>query len=71
MIHPNCKEEEATHVNILQYQSLIQLQSLLKECSYFDLVIRINGSTKIIQGDFLKPLLMAIPVYDAPMERLK
>jgi hypothetical protein len=55
-------------MNELQHQSLIQLKSLLKECSYFDLTIRINGQTKIIEGDFLKPLILALPVYDTPKQ---
>jgi hypothetical protein len=50
-------------INELQYHSLIKMQKMLKECHYVDMIIRINGKDEFIEADFLKQLIMSIPIY--------
>lgn len=49
-------------MNNLEFQTLAEMQMLIKECSHIDLLIRINGENKMLEADFLKKLILAIPL---------
>ena len=49
-------------MNHIEFQTLSEMQRLIKECTHIDLLIRINGENKMLEADFLKQLIMAIPL---------
>ncbi len=49
-------------MNHLQFQTLAEMQRLIKGCSHIDLLVRINGENKMLEADFLKDLILSIPL---------
>lgn len=49
-------------MNELQFQDLCDMKRMVKECSHIDLMIRVGGENKLIEADFLKPLILALPL---------
>ena len=49
-------------MNHLEFQTLAEMQRLIKECSHIDLLIRVNGENRMLEADFLKKLILAIPL---------
>lgn len=49
-------------MNHLEFQELCEMKRLIKECSHIDLIIRAGGENKMLEADFLKDLILAIPL---------
>jgi len=49
-------------MNHLQFQTLAEMQRLVKECSHIDLLIRVGGENKMLEADFLKAIILALPL---------
>jgi len=49
-------------MNELEFQSLVEIKNLLKACHHVDLLIRVGGENKLVEADFLKDLILAIPL---------
>ena len=50
-------------MNELQFQSLCEMKRMIKECSHIDLLIRVGGENRMIEADFLKDLILALPLW--------
>lgn len=49
-------------MNHLEFQTLAEMKRLIKECSHIDLLVRTNGENRMLEADFLKPLILALPL---------
>ena len=49
-------------MNELEFQSLCEMKRLVKECHHIDLLIRVGGENKLIEADFIKDLLLELPL---------
>ena len=49
-------------MNELEFQSLCEMKRLVKDCHHIDLLIRIGGENRLIGADFLKDLILALPL---------
>ena len=56
-------------MNELQFQSLCEMKRMVKECSHIDLLVRVGGENKMIEADFLKDLILALPLLSPAQER--
>lgn len=56
-------------MNELEFQTLCNMKSMIKECSHIDLLIRVGGENRMLEADFLKDLILAIPLFTPPLKR--
>lgn len=49
-------------MNHLEFQTLAEMQRLIKECTHIDLLIRVGGENRMLEADFLKSLILALPL---------
>ena len=56
-------------MNELEFQTLCDMKRMIKECSHIDLLIRVGGENRMLEADFLKDLILAIPLLSPPKNR--
>lgn len=49
-------------MNELEFSTLCEMKRMVKECSHIDLIIRVGGENRMLEADFLKDLILALPL---------
>jgi hypothetical protein len=56
-------------MNELEFQTLCEMKRMIKECSHIDLLVRVGGENRILEADFLKDLILALPLLSPRQSR--
>lgn len=55
-------------MNELEFQTLCEMKRLVKECYHIDILIRVGGENRMLEADFLKNLILALPLLSPAKE---
>lgn len=56
-------------MNELEFQTLAEMKKLIKACAHIDLLIRVGGENRLLEADFLKDLILALPLLSPAQNR--